>query len=89
MSDNLRGALLMMAAMAAFTLSDATVKLLSVGMPLSQLLFLRGLVTVAVFLALAWRLGALRLPAEAADRRRILIRTLAEIGAAGLFLTAL
>ena len=68
MTDNTRGALLMMAAMAAFTINDAFMKLLAGQMPLFQAIFLRGLATTAVFLALAWRLGALR-PATAGCSR--------------------
>ncbi len=89
MTDNTRGALLMMAAMAAFTINDAFMKLLAGQMPLFQAIFLRGLATTVVFLALAWHMDALRLPAGARDRRLLALRTLAEIGAAGCFLTAL
>ena len=89
MSDNTRGALLMMAAMAAFTINDTFMKLLAGQMPLFQAIFLRGIATTAVFLLLAWRMGALRLPPTWRDRRLLALRTLAEIGAAGCFLTAL
>ena len=89
MSDNLRGALLMMAAMAGFTLSDACVKLVVDEVPLFQVIFLRGLVSSIVFLLLAWRMGALRLPVRAADHRLIGWRTATEVLAAGFFLTAL
>ncbi|MGY6412142.1 MAG: DMT family transporter [Alkalilacustris sp.] len=89
MSDNTRGALLMMAAMAAFTVNDAFMKTLAGQMPLFQAIFLRGLATTAVFLVLAWRLGALRLPASGRDRRLMALRSLGEVGAAGCFLTAL
>ena len=89
MTDNTRGALLMMAAMAAFTINDAFMKLLAGEMPLFQAIFLRGLATTAVFLVLAWRLGALRMPPAGRDRRLVMWRTAAEVGAAGCFLTAL
>ena len=89
MTENTRGALLMMAAMAAFTINDSIMKLLAGEMALFQAIFLRGLVTTAVFVVLAWRFGVLRLPPAGRDRRLVILRSLAEIGAAGCFLTAL
>ena len=88
MTDNARGALLMVAAMAAFVVSDSFMKLLGEELPLFQAIFLRGLGVSAAFLLLAWRLGALCWPA-ARDRGLIGLRVLAECAAAGFFLTAL
>lgn len=88
MSDNTRGALLMMAAMAAFVVSDSFMKLLADELPLFQAIFLRGLGVSAAFLLLAWRLGAFCWPA-ARDRGLIGLRVLAECAAAAFFLTAL
>ena len=53
-SDNLTGALPMMASMAAFTVNDALMKTLSGEMPLLQLLFLRGVLTTIAVAAIAW-----------------------------------
>jgi S-adenosylmethionine uptake transporter len=89
MSDNARGAVIMMAAMAAFTLNDAFMKALSGTLPLFQALFLRGVGATLVLAALAWRAGAFRFRPRAADRRIILIRSAAEVGAAWLFVSAL
>ena len=88
-SDNLTGAMLMMASMAAFTLNDTLVKMLSGEIPLFQLLFLRGLVTTAAVAVIAWKMGALtrRLPRD--DVKFVVVRTVAEIAAAYFFLTAL
>ena len=58
LTDNFKGALLMMASMAAFTLNDTFVKALAGELPLFQLLFLRGLLTTFLVGLLAWRLGA-------------------------------
>ncbi len=58
-------------------------------MPLVQALFLRGLLTVAVLGALAWRAGALRPPRAPADRLWLAARTAGEVGAAVFFVTAL
>ena len=42
MTDNQRGAMLMMGSMAAFTVNDTFIKLLGGVLPLGQILFLRG-----------------------------------------------
>lgn len=89
LSDNTRGALLMMVSMAAFTFGDTCVKLASTSLPLSQLLVLRGIFASVVILMIARRLGALRLDLPARDWRLIALRALAEVGAAWFFLTAL
>lgn len=85
----MRGALLMMASMAAFTLNDACIKALSGTAPFFQIVFLRGLITLPMFLALGWSMRAIRLPQNARDRRLLLARTGAEIGAVYFFLNAL
>ncbi len=89
MTDNTRGAALMMASMAAFLLSDAFMKLLSEALPLFQAVFLRGLGVVAGFVVIAARLGALRFDFALRDWARIGLRGLSEVGAAWFFLTAL
>ncbi len=88
-SDNLKGALLMMASMAAFTLNDTFVKALSGDVPLNQLLFLRGILTTAMVGLLAWRLGAFGRRIPRRDWQLVGLRLVAEIGAAYFFLTAL
>ena len=47
-TENLRGAMLMVLSMAAFTTNDLFVKLLGAQLPLSQVLILRG--AVALFM---------------------------------------
>lgn len=88
-SDNLRGAIYMNVAMAAFTVGDAAVKLVTETLPLFQTIALRGAISVAVLLVIAARAGVLRPVLEQADRRRLGLRTLAEIGATVTFLGAL
>lgn len=88
-SDNLTGALLMMAAMASFVLNDTVMKLLSGDVPLYQLLFLRGILTTIAVGIMAWRMKALRLRLPRRDVRLVFWRVLSEIGAAYFFLTAL
>lgn len=89
LSENLRGAGLMAISMAAFTFNDTTIKSLGDSMPLAQTIFLRGLVSVILMALVAWRLGALRLNFPQRDWGRILLRSLADLGATFLFLGAL
>ncbi len=88
-SDNTRGALLMMAGMAAFTLNDTFMKTLSDELPLFQAIFLRGVATTLFLVALARGLGALEFDLVRRDWGIVLLRTLGEIGAAYFFITAL
>lgn len=88
-SDNLTGALLMMGAMAAFTLNDAMIKGLAGQIPVFQVMFLRGILTTLLVGLVAWRMGALarRLPRE--DWAPVFWRMVGEIGSAYFFVTAL
>lgn len=89
LSDNTKGALLMICSMAAFTFNDACLKLIGPKMPLFQLLFLRGVLTTVLIYALARSMGAIRLRLPAQDWAMIALRTVSEIAAAYFFLTAL
>lgn len=89
MSPNTRGALLMMASMAAFTLNDTCIKATDGALPLFQLLTIRGLITTVLIYVLARKLGALRFDLSARDWALVGLRSLSEIGAAYFFLTAL
>jgi S-adenosylmethionine uptake transporter len=89
LTDNMRGALLMVGSMTAFTFNDACMKAMSDELPLMQALFLRGMATSALiylFLRMTGRLD-LRIPRR--DWGIIGLRTLGEIAAAYFFLTAL
>ncbi|WP_136439848.1 DMT family transporter [Pacificoceanicola onchidii] len=89
LSDNARGALLMVASMTAFTLGDICVKGIGTSMPLSQLLTLRGVVSTLFIGILAWRAGALHLDFPQKDKALVLLRAIAEVLAAVFFFTAL
>jgi S-adenosylmethionine uptake transporter len=89
MTDNMRGALLMIASMASFTLNDTFVKLLLQEVPFSQVLVIRGIFALVVISALTWRLGAFRLSVTKHDWKMLALRAVAETGAAYFFLTAL
>ncbi|WP_299356788.1 DMT family transporter [uncultured Shimia sp.] len=89
LSDNMKGALLMMCSMAAFTFNDTCIKLIGPEMPLFQLLFLRGAMTTVLIFVMARMMGAIRLRLPASDWAMIGLRTASEIGAAFFFITAL
>jgi S-adenosylmethionine uptake transporter len=87
-SDNRKGILLMIAAMAGFILNDTFIKVASDDLPTGQIIFLRGLLATPLILLLAWRFGALgRLPAL--RNRFVGWRTVGEMGSTALYLTAL
>ena len=89
MSDNTKGALLMMLSMAAFTFNDTLVKSLGTDVPLFQMLFLRGALASVMIWGLAKSLGKLRWSLSRQDWALVIVRTVAEIGAAYFFITAL
>lgn len=89
LSANMRGALLMMCSMAAFTLNDTFLKELAGQVHLFQVLVLRGALTTVLIGVLAWKTGALQGRIPRADRWLIGLRMVAEVGAAYFFLTAL
>lgn len=89
LSDNTRGAFLMMASMGAFTLNDACMKAVGQELPFFQAVFIRGVATTLILLLLARALGGLRLDLPRRDWNLVGLRTIGEIGAAYFFITAL
>ena len=88
-SENLKGAVLMIVSMAAFTSSDTFMKLLADELPLFQSLLWRG-VLVSLALGLwALRAGAFRATVAPQDHILIAVRTLADTAAAWFFFQAL
>ena len=88
MSENFRGALIMMVCMSAFVLNDAFVRLAGNSLPLAQILFIRGLLTTVALLAFAFYNGVFSLVVSKADKWRIFFRSIAEALTAYFFLTA-
>ena len=88
MSENIRGALIMMICMSAFVLNDAFVRLAGDSLPLAQILFVRGLITTIVLLAFAIYGGVFSLTVSKKDKWRIFFRSIAEALTAYFFLTA-
>lgn len=89
MTPNLKGALLMMGSMAAFTLNDVLVKLLAADLPLFQIVFLRGILTTVLLASIVAAFGKLTFRIPRGDRRKVVWRTLFEIASMVTFLTAL
>ncbi len=79
MTDNLRGSMLMMGSMAAFSFNDATIKFLALGLPTFQIVFLRGIGAMLLIAFLAHVTGALRRPIPRADMPLVIGRSIAEV----------
>lgn len=89
MSENLRGSLMMIAAMAAFTANDTCMKAITETVPLFQAIVLRGALTMLALALIAPRLGGLRLRFSRGDTHAIGWRTLGEVAGTVTFLLAL
>ena len=88
MSENLRGAFLMMICMGAFVLNDAFVRLAGDSLPLAQILFFRGLLTTIALLLVAFYTGVFKLKVPNQDKWLIFFRSVTEALTAYFFLTA-
>lgn len=89
MSPNIKGALLMMSSMAAFTFNDALMKHLGASIPLFQLITMRGVFTCVLIYVLARYVGQIDFHIPRADRWLVAIRCLAEVATTYFFLQAL
>ena len=88
MSENFRGAVLMMICMGAFVLNDAFVRLAGDSLPLAQILFYRALLTTITLVLVAFYTGVLKLSVSSQDKWLIFFRTVTEALTAYFFLTA-
>ncbi|MEP5759493.1 MAG: DMT family transporter [Litoreibacter sp.] len=89
LSDNMRGAGYMLAAMTAFTINDACMKALSGEVPLFQAIFMRSMMVVLLLSVLAWHQGIFRISIPMSDRKLIALRSAVEVAAAYFFISAL
>lgn len=87
-SQNLRGAALMTAGMFGFAVNDTITKSFAGELELGQLLLIRGLIATTLVFVLAHALGHMR-PPTLALRPLMIVRSLGEVAATFLFLTAL
>ena len=88
MTENIRGALLMMICMGAFVLNDAFVRLAGDTLPLGQILFFRGLITTFVLVIAAWYAGIFRIEVSQEDKFKVVVRSIVDGLTAYFFLTA-
>jgi drug/metabolite transporter (DMT)-like permease len=88
-SDNMRGALIMMLSMAAFTLNDALIKSVAGDVPLFHAVLIRGTMTTILILGLVLHQGAHRVSIARRDLGIIGLRLVGEVGATIFFLIAL
>ncbi|XOY57130.1 MAG: DMT family transporter [Rhodobacterales bacterium] len=89
MSDNIRGALLMVGGMCAFTVNDAFMKSLSGDIPLFQAVLLRGIFAIICLSIMCRVMDQLHFNLPRRDWGLIMLRTLGEVGGTYFFLTAL
>lgn len=88
LSSNLRGALLMSIAMAAFTLNDTLIKVAAQHMNMGQAMFIRGLFATTLIAVLARHRGALKDP-RAILHPLVAMRAIGELGGTLCYLVAL
>ena len=79
----------MSASMLAFVLNDGLMKILFADWSIYQAIFLRGVLTIPIMLFFVWKTNQLFITLSASDWKLILVRTVAEVGAAIFFLSAL
>ncbi len=88
-SDNVRGAVFMAVCMAFFVFNDAVMKLAAGQFSLFQAMFLRGIAATTMIGLIAWYQNALFYTISRKDRRILILRIIAEVGATLTFLNAL
>ncbi|WP_394178539.1 DMT family transporter [Yoonia maritima] len=88
-SDNTRGALLMMGGMCAYTANDAFMKALSDEIPLFEAVLWRGVGAIICLLIMCRMMGQLRFDLPRREWGLIILRSLGEVAGTYFFLTAL
>ena len=88
-SDNLKGALFMTAAMLTFLVNDSLMKASSDEVPLMQAIAVRGVGTTLLLAVVCLALGGVRLRMPRRDAWKVAARTVAEAASAGLYIAAL
>lgn len=87
-SGNVLGMLAMLAAMGCFCFNDAFVKLVGHGLPIAEIITIRGLFAFAIILPIAISFGVLK-HARQLSQVAVLLRIIGETSATGLFLLGL
>ncbi len=88
LSDNMRGAVYMMFAMAGYVINDAMMKLATDTLNLYQAIFIRGVIVTALLGIYAWKKGYFT-SLKANFSRPLALRIVGEMGGAIFFLNAL
>jgi drug/metabolite transporter (DMT)-like permease len=88
LSDNLRGASLMTAAMVLFTVNDTAMKSATGTLPVFEAIVIRGAMTSTVLVILGLSMRGLRMP-QGPDRLWLALRTIGEVASTFTFLVAL
>lgn len=88
-ADNLRGTVLMVLSMAAFTCNDAVMKAVTQRLPLYEAVAIRGCLVLALMLVITRLQGGLRLRVPRGDLAPLVLRSAADIGSTLLYLLAL
>lgn len=88
-AQNMRGAGLMALAMAGFAAGDSLMKVLLTEIPLGQVILLRGALTTLLIVLVAKVSGVFESRLPVGSRLPMALRSLAEVGAAYCFMTAL
>lgn len=88
-ADNMRGAGLMVLAMAAFSCNDAMMKYVAQSLPLYQAITMRGVMIMILLALVAQRRGGLDLRIARSNWKILGWRTVGEVGSTLLFLNAL
>ncbi len=86
--ENTRAIAAMMAAMLGFIANDTLVKVVSDRLPLGEIMFVRGLLAIAIVFAICIATGVLS-EFRHLGHRSVPVRAMAEVGATLLYLTAL
>ncbi|MEM9788105.1 MAG: DMT family transporter [Pseudomonadota bacterium] len=89
LSENIRGALLMMGAMGAYTVNDAFMKAVGVDLPLFQAIMIRGIGAVICLTIMCRVMGQLRFDLSGRDWGLVALRSACEVAGTYFFLTAL
>ncbi|MDA4848535.1 DMT family transporter [Hoeflea poritis] len=89
LSDNNKGALFMMSAMAVLTAAEAIQKTIGSQIPLFQMLFIRSIMGCVLLIPLSYVIGPIQFPADVRTNAILFIRSLGDVGASFAYLAAI
>ena len=86
---NIFGAIFMSLAMFGYVSNDTIIKYFASDLPIAQVIFIRGLFVIILITFFCWKKGAFNQSIDRQDWPFVLLRSLADVCATSLFLTAL